>query len=101
MDIKNVQLDQDINRAVRFAVTTADDAVTYIPNEPLNRHYAEVREWFQSQEEKPFDFEFEEVGEPVFAETIYPPEPEKSEEDEESTPEEAPAPEEPETLMAR
>ena len=29
-----------------------------VPNDPLNANYWEVKEWYQAQEVKPFEFEF-------------------------------------------
>lgn len=33
-----------------------------IPNDPTNRHYQEVKAWYEKQVEKPFDFNFEQSG---------------------------------------
>ena len=41
-----------------FEVTFIDKEVVIVPNEPLNRHYQEVKEWYLSQEQKPFEFDF-------------------------------------------
>lgn len=68
-----------------------------VPNDPTNSQYWLVKEWYDAQKTKPFDFKFEEVGEPNFAETIYP-EPEETEEPAE--PEEVPE-DEPKTLLPK
>jgi hypothetical protein len=83
MNIQNVQLDQNpIDETVRFLVTTEEGDTIYVPNEPLNSDYWLVREWYDQQETKPFEFQFEQTPEPQFEETIYPPEPESEEEGE-------------------
>lgn len=53
-----------------------------VPAEPNNSQYWLVKEWYDAQEVKPFEFTFEELAEPEFEETIYPPEPEENEEGE-------------------
>lgn len=87
-----------------FLITYEDDTTLTVPNDTTNRHYWEVKEWYDAQETKPFDFTFEELPEPVFAETIYPPEPEEPEVPDpyaDAIVTETPAPEEPETLLPR
>lgn len=44
-----------------FVFETFNDEVAdpvYVPNDPSNRHYWEVREWYVAQKKKPFKFEF-------------------------------------------
>lgn len=60
-----------------------EEANVYVPNEPNNSQYWLVKEWYDAQEVKPFEFTFEELSEPEFEETIYPPEPEENSDTEE------------------
>lgn len=80
-----------------------EEANVVVPNDPSNRHYWDVKDWYDAQEVKPFNFAFEELAEPVFEETIYPPEPEETDETEaEAEQLELPVvAEEPETLLPR
>jgi hypothetical protein len=55
-----------------FEVTTSDKQVLSVPNDTANAHYWLVKEWYDAHEVKPFEFEFEELPEPKFAETVYP-----------------------------
>lgn len=114
MDIKDVQYitriqlaetDTFVDVPPYFEITRADGIVEQAPANTDNRHYWEVKEWYGAQEVKPFEFEFEELPEPVFAETIYPPQPEESEEvateASDVVPVEPTILDEPETLMPR
>lgn len=88
-----------------FQLFYNDEAGTQrsIPDDPRNADYWVVKEWFEAQETKPFEYDFEEMPEPVFAETIYPPEPEESDQTDEVADEQLalPVEEEPETLLPR
>lgn len=55
-----------------FLVTREDGSETIIPNDPANADYWRVKEWYDNQQNKPFDFEFEQLPEANFEETIYP-----------------------------
>lgn len=41
-----------------FAATLADGTEITVPNEPLNRHYVEIANWYKDQKKKPFKFDF-------------------------------------------
>jgi hypothetical protein len=101
MKIVNVELvtDDGVGLAVepQFRVQFDNDIQGIVPNNPDNRHYWEVKVWYDAQKTKPFDFKFEEMPEPNFAETIYP-ESEETEEPAES--EELPV-NEPKTLLPK
>lgn len=68
MDIKSVELlnikaDPEVEGSVdvhpSFFVKTTDGNKMYVPiDNPLNRHYQEVRAWYNAQSTKPFEFEF-------------------------------------------
>lgn len=36
-----------------------DEAALVVPNDPTNRHYQEVKEWYGKKKLKPFKFKFE------------------------------------------
>lgn len=59
------------------------DGIISVPNNPTNAHYWLVKEWYDNQDKKPFDFQFEELAEPEFEETIYPDQPEEESEPQE------------------
>lgn len=43
-----------------FEVTWKDKTVSQVPaDEPLNRHYQDLKEWYKKQKNKPFVFDFE------------------------------------------
>ncbi len=49
-----------------FLITTDEEshlngAEMVVPNEPTNRHYREVAEWYKAQKKKPFKFDFIEL----------------------------------------
>jgi len=45
-----------------FVVTKEGDEMT-VPTDPNNRHYMELRDWYDQQAPKPFKFDFEKVVE--------------------------------------
>lgn len=92
MEIKDVQYitkvpladtDEFASVSPYFDITRIDGTVEQAPANIDNRHYWEVKEWYDNQDSKPFEFAFEELAEPEFEETIYPPEPEEESETEE------------------
>lgn len=58
MEIKTVKLNQ-LEELTSFQVTLKDGTELSVPNEPLNRHYHDVSEWYSKQKKKPFKFNFE------------------------------------------
>lgn len=69
MEIKSVQLTEpddlqkEMGATPGFLVTTDEDVMTiFVPADPGNRHYQEIRQWYEAQDEKPFLFDF---GTPV------------------------------------
>lgn len=108
MDIKKVSLEKDLLNQDYFSVTLQDGSLTAVSTlDPLNRNYQELKAWYESQEEKPFDFSFQQLEQYEFAETVYPPEPEAEAEPLPETllpppdPEAPQAAEEPETFMPK
>jgi len=64
MEIKKVELvhgnpeKTDIpNFVIHYKGTKQTSA--FVSTEVLNRHYKEVREWYEAQDDKPFEFKFE------------------------------------------
>lgn len=41
-----------------FVVTTTNDEVLNVPNDPKNRDYQAVAAWYKRQDSKPFKFKF-------------------------------------------
>lgn len=58
MEIKDVKLTKDISGNKRFEVTTTDDETLFVPTDKANRHYQEIKEWYDAQKELPFKFKF-------------------------------------------
>lgn len=45
-----------------FYVKTVDGDKMYVPvDEPTNRHYRDIKLWYESLQDKPFKFEFAEI----------------------------------------
>lgn len=63
VELLNIKADPEVEGSVdvhpSFFVKTTDGNKMYVPiDNPLNRHYQEVRAWYGAQETKPFDFDF-------------------------------------------
>lgn len=89
MDIKKVELlvpdelQEQMGAKPSFSITTDENMMAVlVPTDSTNANYWLVKEWYDNQETKPFDFQFEQMPEPEFEDTIYPPEPEENEEGE-------------------
>lgn len=67
------------NGYLSFEITTVDGQTLVVPNDTANTHYWAIKDWYDAQEEKPFDFEFEELPEPNFSDTVYQATPEEIE----------------------
>lgn len=108
MDIEKVELlgntkEQQANgMRPQFYVKTTDGNKVYVPiDEPANRHYLEVKNWYNNQETKPFDFDFPTPVEDEARGNFAPPvevEPEELEEPETAA---EPIPTEPQTLLPK
>lgn len=80
-NIKTVKLIKNDFNEELFLVTYLDKSELLVSTTAtLNRHFIDVQMWYIEQEKKPFDFDFPEIKEPKFAETIYPSVQEKAEE---------------------
>lgn len=72
--IKEVNLaetDKVVSVSPYFEITREDGTVEQAPARTDNRHYWEVKEWYENQETKPFEWQFEDLADPHFEETIY------------------------------
>lgn len=64
MEIKEVKLntiksDNPKNKnTVQIVMVTADGNEHFVPNDKSNRHYIEVKAWYDSQKKKPFKYDF-------------------------------------------
>lgn len=73
MDIKSVEYRKPDPKAQKadkptwmmehFFVVTKDGDELTVPVDPRNRHYMEVRDWYDRKQNKPFEFDFEKVVE--------------------------------------
>lgn len=64
MQIKNVKFieeGQELSMPAQFKVILEDNSELFVPIDPLNRHFVEVKEWYQSKKKKSFVFDFDAV----------------------------------------
>lgn len=66
MIIKKVELlkpskqQSEMGAVLSFSVTTDEDVMaTIVPADPANRHYHEIREWYDKKKLKPFRYDFD------------------------------------------
>lgn len=62
MDIEKIELvteDAGIAVAPQFRITEVSGLSHMVPADPSNRHFFEVRDWYEAQENKPFEFDFD------------------------------------------
>jgi len=59
--IELITKDGNIEVEPQFRVTFEDKRSMMVPANPENRHYLEIKEWFDEQSKKPFKFKFEDL----------------------------------------
>lgn len=42
----------------QFLVTLKDEKTFIVPNDPTNRHYIEIQNWYENLKKKPFKYDF-------------------------------------------
>lgn len=59
MDIKTVTYNKEEGTLpAHFIVTHPDGTTTGVPIESTNRHFQELKAWYEAQDKKPFKFDF-------------------------------------------
>lgn len=57
--VELITQDAGIEVSPQFRITFEDGRSSMVPCDPLNRQFVEIKEWYESLDEKPFEFNFE------------------------------------------
>lgn len=60
-DVIFIESGEELSMPAQFKIVLEDSSELFVPIDPLNRHFVEVREWYHQQKTKPFVFDFDAV----------------------------------------